>query len=88
MNGPLRSPQARRAQPVGLGAGFQDVRVERDPVDDRGDQSRVTEHRPPFAERQIGADADQLVQRQQIQPGVTTHDPGQRAVVGGFDQFR
>jgi hypothetical protein len=34
------------------------VCVESDTVDDRGDQSRVAEHGSPFAEGQIGADAD------------------------------
>jgi hypothetical protein len=45
------------AEPVGLGAGFEDVGVERDAVDD-GDQARVGEHDSPFAERQIGPDRD------------------------------
>lgn len=37
-----------RCVAVGLGAGFEDVGVERDPVDDRGDQAWVGEDGAPF----------------------------------------
>jgi hypothetical protein len=40
------------AQPVGLGAGLDDVSVEGDAVDDGGDEAGVGEHGSPFAERQ------------------------------------
>src|ERR1700735_4468347 len=46
------------AEPVGLGAGLEDVGVEGDPVDDRGDQAGVGEDGAPFAEREIGPDRD------------------------------
>jgi hypothetical protein len=36
------------AEPVGLGAGLEDVGVEGDPVDDRGDQAGVGEDGAPF----------------------------------------
>lgn len=36
------------AQSVGVGAGFEDVRVERDSVDDRGNQSGIGEYRSPI----------------------------------------
>src|SRR5215472_6269676 len=45
-------------EPVRLGAGLEDVGVEGDPVDDRGNQARVGNHRAPLAERQGGADGD------------------------------
>jgi hypothetical protein len=38
------------AEPVGVGAGFEDVRVERDSVDNRRNQSRIGKHRSPLAE--------------------------------------
>jgi len=46
------------AEPVGLGAGLEDVGVESDPVDDRGDQAGVGEDGAPFAEWQVGPDRD------------------------------
>ena len=46
------------AQSVGLGAGFEDVGVEGDAVDDRGDQAGVGEDGAPFAEGQVGGDSD------------------------------
>ncbi len=46
------------AEPVGLGAGLEDVGVEGDPVDDRGDQAGLGEDGAPFAERQVGPDRD------------------------------
>jgi hypothetical protein len=46
------------AEPVGLGAGLEDVGVEGDPVDDRGDEAGVGEDGSPFAERQVGPDRD------------------------------
>jgi hypothetical protein len=47
-----------RGEPVGLGAGLEDVGVEGDPVHDRGDQAGVGEDGAPFAERQVGPDRD------------------------------
>ena len=46
------------AQPVGLGAGFEDVGVVGDAVHDRGNEAWVGEHGAPFAERQVGGDRD------------------------------
>jgi len=46
------------AESVGLAAGFEDVGVEGDPVDDGGDQAWVGEHAAPFAEGQVGGDRD------------------------------
>lgn len=46
------------AESVGLGAGFDDVGVEGDPVDDGSNQSGVGEHGAPFTERQVGGDRD------------------------------
>jgi hypothetical protein len=46
------------AEPVGLGAGFEDVGVEGDPVDEGGDEAGVGEDGSPFAERQVGPDRD------------------------------
>jgi hypothetical protein len=46
------------AEAVGLGAGFEEVGVEGDAVDDCGDQTRVGEHAAPFAEGQVGGDRD------------------------------
>ena len=46
------------AEPVGLGAGLEDVGVEGDPVHDRGDQARVGEHGSPLTERQIRGNGD------------------------------
>ena len=46
------------AEAVGLSAGFEDVGVEGDAVDDGGDQAWVGEHSAPFAERQVGRDRD------------------------------
>ena len=46
------------AEPVGLGAGLEDVGVEGEPVDDRGGEAGVGEHGSPFAERQVGRDRD------------------------------
>jgi hypothetical protein len=43
---------------VGLGAGFDDVGVEGDAVDDGSDEARLGEHGSPFAERQVRADGD------------------------------
>ena len=45
------------AEPVGLGAGLEDVGVEGDPVDDRGDEAGVGEDGAPFI-RQAGPDRD------------------------------
>ena len=44
------------AQPVGLGAGFEDVGVEGDAVDDGGDKARVGKHCSPFGKWQVGGD--------------------------------
>lgn len=44
------------AEAVGLGAGFEDVGVEGDAVDDGGDQAGVGEDGAPFAEGQVGGD--------------------------------
>jgi hypothetical protein len=49
---------AAGGQPVGLGAGLQDVRVEGDAVDYGGDEAGVGEYGSPFAERQIRTDRD------------------------------
>ena len=46
------------AQPVGVGAGFKDVRVERDSINYCGHQSRIWEHRSPFAKRQVTCQSD------------------------------
>ena len=46
------------AEPVGLGAGFEDAGVEGDPVDDGGDEAGVGEDGAPFAEGQVGGDGD------------------------------
>jgi hypothetical protein len=46
------------AQPVGLGAGLEDVGIEGDPVHDGGDQAGVGEDGAPFAEREVGPDRD------------------------------
>src|SRR5262249_49673559 len=46
------------AEPVGLGAGLEDVGVEGDPVDDGGNEPGVGEDGSPFAERQVRADRD------------------------------
>jgi hypothetical protein len=46
------------AESVGLGAGFEDVGVEGDAVDDGGDEAGVGEYGSPFAEGQVGCYAD------------------------------
>ncbi len=46
------------AESVGLGAGFDDVCVEGDSVDDRGDEAGVGEDGSPLAEGQVGPDPD------------------------------
>src|SRR4029077_18891923 len=46
------------AQPVGVGAGGDDVGVEGEPVDDGGAQPRVGEGGGPFAEGGVGRDRD------------------------------
>ena len=46
------------AEAVGLGAGFDDVGVEGDSVDDRGDEAGVGEDGSPLAEGQVACDAD------------------------------
>ena len=46
------------AESVGVGAGLDDVGVEGDAVDDRGDQAGVGEDGSPFAEGQVGRDGD------------------------------
>ena len=46
------------AEAVGLSAGFEDVGVEGDAVDDGGDQAGVGEDCAPFAEGQVGGDGD------------------------------
>src|SRR5258707_6465118 len=46
------------AQPVGVGAGLDDVRVEGEPVDDRGAQPGSGEGGGPFAEGGVGGDRD------------------------------
>jgi hypothetical protein len=38
---------------VGLGAGLDDVCIEREPVDDCGDKARIGDDVAPFAEREI-----------------------------------
>ena len=57
-SGPLARTGGVAAEPVGLGAGFDDVRVEGDPVDDGRDQPGVGEHRSPLTERQICGQPD------------------------------
>ena len=44
------------AESVGFGAGFDDVCVEGDSVDDRGGNAGVGEHGSPFAEGEVGPD--------------------------------
>ena len=44
------------AEAPGLGAGVDDVRTVREPVDDAFREPRVGEHLGPFAERQVGGD--------------------------------
>jgi hypothetical protein len=46
------------AQPVGLGAGLDDVGLEGDPVDDRGAEPRVGEGAGPLGERGVRRDRD------------------------------
>src|SRR5919108_3260158 len=46
------------AQPVGVGAGVDDVRVEGEPVDDGGAEPGVGEGGGPFAEGGVGGDGD------------------------------
>src|SRR5207302_820784 len=46
------------AQPVAVAAGLDDVRVEGDAIDDRGDEARVTDDLSPLAERKVGGDGD------------------------------
>src|SRR5579871_3198229 len=46
------------AEPVGLGAGFEDGGVEGDAVDYGGDEAGVGEDGSPFAERQVCPDRD------------------------------
>src|SRR5260370_35205336 len=46
------------AQPVGAGAGLDDVGVVGEPVDDRGAQPRIGEGGGPLAERGVGGDRD------------------------------
>src|SRR2546430_2209484 len=46
------------AQPVGVGAGGDDVRVEGEPVDDGGAQPRVGEGGCPLGEGGVGRDRD------------------------------
>src|SRR5216683_7782816 len=46
------------SQPVGVGAGLDDVRVEGEPVDDRGAQPGIGEGGGPFAEGGVGGDRD------------------------------
>jgi hypothetical protein len=43
---------------VGVGAGFDDVGVEGEPVDDRGAQAWVGEGAGPFGECGVGGDGD------------------------------
>src|SRR6516225_2394928 len=47
-----------RAQPVGVGAGLDDVGVEGEPVDDGGAEPGVGEGGGPFAEGGVGGDGD------------------------------
>src|SRR5437588_8772744 len=46
------------AEPVGVGAGGDDVRVEGEPVDDGGAEPGVGEGAGPFAEGGVGGDGD------------------------------
>src|SRR5712691_9602258 len=46
------------AQPVGVGAGLDDVGVVGEPVDDRGAEPRVGEGGRPLAEGGVGGDGD------------------------------
>src|SRR5712691_5429035 len=46
------------AQPVGVGSGLDDVRVEGEPVHDGGAEPRVGEGGGPFAEGGVGGDRD------------------------------
>jgi hypothetical protein len=57
----VRPPWPLGAQPAGLGAGLDDVRVEGDPVSDCGDQPLVAEHAAQSSERKVGPDPDQGV---------------------------
>src|ERR1019366_2206868 len=83
------------AQPVGAGAGGDDVRVVGEPVHDRGAQPGVGEGGGPFGEdleQQLGAaavqlDVAELVQAQQVDPPVPADHLGQRLVIGGLGQL-
>lgn len=46
------------AEPVGVGAGFDEVGVEGEPVDDRGAEARVGEGGCPFGEWCVGVERD------------------------------
>ena len=46
------------AEPVGLGAGLDDVGVEGDAVDDGGDEAGVGDDFAPFAEGEVRGDGD------------------------------
>ena len=46
------------AQPIGLDAGFDDVGLEGDPVDDGGAEPRVGEGASPFGDCGVGGDRD------------------------------
>ncbi len=53
-----RSGGLAGGEPVGLGAGLEDVGVVGDAVDDRGDKPGVGEYGSPLAERQVGRQAN------------------------------
>src|SRR5262249_26259441 len=91
------------AEPVGLGAGLEDMGVEGDPVDDGGDQAGSGKTVPhalngrfvPLGddlEEQLGAlgvdlDVAELVEQQEVQAAVAADHAGQRPLVGGFDEL-
>jgi len=53
-----QAAEAAGAQPVGLGAGLDDVRVEGDPVNDCGDRPGSPNMLPHSSERKAGPDPD------------------------------
>ncbi len=45
-------------EPRAFVAGFDNVAMVREPIEQRGRHLGITEHRRPFAERQVGCDDD------------------------------
>ncbi len=56
--GPTCAALAGGAEPVGLGAGFDDVGVEGGAVDDGGDEAGVGDDLAPFAEGEVRGQGD------------------------------